>query len=99
MRSQANDSLETLAADPAGVWAAALGTGGVFVLLIVVVWQLAVTWRARMLAAREERYKQLAEQYAKLLEDSVELQRRTADELAETRRSVASMERMMREIE
>lgn len=94
-----NDSLMMTAADPAGVWAAALGTGGVFLLLIVVVWQIAATWRARMLAAREREYKDLATKYARLLEDNMEMQRRVLEELSETRQSVGSMERMMREIE
>ncbi|MBO8202662.1 hypothetical protein ACH4RA_33010 [Streptomyces smyrnaeus] len=87
------------AADAAGTWAAALGSGGVFVLMIVIVWQVAATWRARMLAAREQQYKSLAEKYAQLLEDNVELHRRTLDELTQARQSIASMEKMMREIE
>ncbi|WP_369204691.1 hypothetical protein [Streptomyces sp. PU-14G] len=96
-----NEYLTTAAppVDAAGVWAAALGTGGVFVLLIVVVWQLAATWRARMLAAREQQYKQLALKYAQLLEDNVELHRRSVEELTQARHSIASMEKMMREIE
>ncbi|SCK58414.1 hypothetical protein [Streptomyces sp. WMMB 322] len=88
------------ATDPAGVWAAAIGTGGVFVLLIVLVWQIAATWRARMLAAREEQYKELARKYAELLEDNVELHRRSIEELTAARRSVDALERkMMREVE
>lgn len=94
-----DEQLITVAADPASVWAAGLGTAGVFALLIVVVWQVAATWRARMLAAREERYKQLAEKYAHLLEDSVELHRRSTEELTQTRHSLVSMEKMMREVE
>ncbi|MGW7354440.1 hypothetical protein [Streptomyces sp. NPDC054784] len=88
-----------LADDPAGVWAAGLGTAGFFALLIVVVWQIAATWRARMLAAREEEYRKLAHRYAELLDDNVELHRRSIEELTEARKSIASMERMMREIE
>jgi type VI protein secretion system component VasK len=88
------------AADPAGVWAAAIGTAGVFVVLIVLVWQIAATWRARMLAAREEQYKELARKYAELLEDNVELHRRSIEELTTARRSIDSLERkMMREVE
>ncbi|MCK1798186.1 hypothetical protein MTQ01_19575 [Streptomyces sp. XM4193] len=94
-----NDSLVTAAADPAGVWAAALGTGGVFLLMIVLVWQIAATWRARMLAAREDEYRALARKYAQLLEDNQLMQNRLLEELGETRKSVSSMERMMREIE
>ncbi|EPH43538.1 hypothetical protein STRAU_3362 [Streptomyces aurantiacus JA 4570] len=89
-----------------GAWVGGIGAGGFFLLLIVIVWQLAATWRARMLAAREEQYKQLATKYAQLLEDNVELHRRSADEmrqtreeLAQTRLAVTSMEKMMREIE
>ncbi|WP_326688760.1 MULTISPECIES: hypothetical protein [unclassified Streptomyces] len=85
--------------DAAGVWAAALGTGGLFVLLIVIVWQLAATWRSRMLAAREQQYQRLAEKYAQLLEDNVELHRRSIEELTQARQSIASMEKMMREVE
>ena len=95
-----NEQLTTVAAaDMAGVWAAALGTAGVFVLMIVVVWQIAATWRARMLAAQERQYKELSEKYARLLEDNVELHRRSIEELSQARQSIASMEKMMREIE
>ncbi|MFC4495220.1 hypothetical protein ACFPA8_13870 [Streptomyces ovatisporus] len=87
-----SQQLIVLAADPAGVWAAAIGTGGVFVLLIVLVWQIAATWRARMLAAREEQYKQLTQKYAQLLEDNVELHRRNIDELAAARRAISAIE-------
>ena len=89
-----------------GALAGVVGAAGFFVLLIVIVWQVAATWRARMLAAREEQYKALATRYAQLLEDTVELQRRsveehrqTREELAQTRLSVSAMEKMMREIE
>ncbi|WP_181767776.1 hypothetical protein [Streptomyces albidus (ex Kaewkla and Franco 2022)] len=95
-----DQELVVAAADPAGVWAAALGTAGVFVLLIVLVWQIAATWRARMLAAREEQYKQLAHKYAQLLEDNVELHRRSIEELTAARQSIVSLEKkMMREVE
>ncbi|QHF98988.1 hypothetical protein DEH18_31995 [Streptomyces sp. NHF165] len=67
--------------------------------MIVIVWQLAATWRARMLAAREQQYKRLAEKYAQLLEDNVELHRRSIEELTQARKSITSMEKMMREIE
>lgn len=93
-------------ADALGVLVGAVGAAGLFSLLIVIVWQVAATWRARMLAAREQQYKELATKYAQLLEDTVELQRRTVeeqrqtlDELTQTRLSVNSMEKMMREIE
>nr|WP_226962035.1 MULTISPECIES: hypothetical protein [Streptomyces] len=67
--------------------------------MIVVVWQIAATWRARMLAGREDEYRRLAAKYAELLEDNTEILRRYTDELAETRRSIGSVERMMREVD
>lgn len=79
-------------------WAGAAGAGGTFLLLIVIVWQVAATWRARMVAAREDQYKRLAQKYAQLLEDNTELHRRTLDELSTARSSIASMEKMMREV-
>ncbi|MET9879616.1 hypothetical protein [Actinacidiphila glaucinigra] len=82
-----------------GDMAGVVGAGGVFLFLIVVVWQIAATWRARMLAAREDQYKRLAAKYAELLEDNVELHRRTLEELAQTRSSVTQMEKMMRSID
>lgn len=82
-----------------GGWAGVVGAGGVFLFLIVVAWQVAATWRARMVAAREEQYKQLAAKYAQLLEDNVELQRRSVEELTQARVAITSMEKMMREIE
>lgn len=103
-----NGQLVTLAdgGDAVGAWVGGVGAAGFFLLLIVIVWQVAATWRARMLAAREEQYKALAVKYAQLLEDNVELHRRSIDEmrqtreeLAQTRHSVGSMEKMMREIE
>lgn len=77
----------------------AVGAGGLFLLLIVVVWQVAATWRARMLAAREEQYKQLAHKYAQLLEDNVALHRRSMEELTEARRAIGSVEKSMRSVE
>ncbi|CAL9614495.1 hypothetical protein SUDANB21_05716 [Streptomyces sp. enrichment culture] len=77
----------------------ALAAGGAFLLLIVIVWQIAATWRARMLAAREDQYRELSQKYAQLLEDSVAIQQRAAEELGQTRKAVTSMERMMREID
>ncbi len=87
------------AEDTSWVWPAVMSLGGFFLLLIVVVWQIAATWRARMLARREEEYRRLAAKYAELLEDQTEILRRWTDDLTETRKSVASMERMMREID
>ena len=77
----------------------AVGAAGFFLLCIVIAWQIAATWRARSLAARDAAYRELAVKYAQLLEDSTELHRRNLEELTQTRVSLASMEKMMREIE
>lgn len=53
-------------AEEMGVLVGAVGAAGFFCLMIVIVWQVAATWRARMLAAREEQYKELATRYARL---------------------------------
>lgn len=94
-----NEETVYLAGDEVGAIVGAVGAAGFFALLIVVVWQIAATWRARMLAAREEQYRQMAVKYQQLLEDNLELHRRSIDELTEARRSITSMEKMMREIE
>ncbi|NDU71837.1 hypothetical protein GWI34_04230 [Actinomadura sp. DSM 109109] len=80
-------------------WVGIVGAAGVFLLLIVVVWQVAATARARMLAAREEQYRRLAAKYAELLQDNVELHRRTLEELEQARTAIVSMEKMMRSID
>ncbi|MGW0827528.1 hypothetical protein [Streptomyces sp. NPDC002845] len=77
----------------------AVGAAGVFLFLMVFVWQIAATWRARMVASREEQYRQMAVKYQALLEDNVEIQRRTVEELTQARIALTSMEKMMREIE
>jgi hypothetical protein len=94
------DHHTTLAEDElVGVVGAGFSIVGFFALMIVIVWQTAATWRARMLASREEEYKKLAAKYGELLEDNTEILRRYTDELAETRKAVTSIERMMREVE
>jgi polysaccharide pyruvyl transferase WcaK-like protein len=85
--------------DLIGLGAATLGTAGFFALLIVLVWQIAATWRARMLAFREDEYRKLAAKYAELLEDNTEIMRRYTEEMAQTRQSLAAVERMLREID
>ncbi|MGE3075285.1 MAG: hypothetical protein AB7N24_16130 [Dehalococcoidia bacterium] len=66
--------------------------------LVVVVWQLFSTYRARMSVARESAYRQLAD-------DSVRAQERVADrldravsELTDLRQRTAELERMLKEV-
>ncbi|MEV6107852.1 hypothetical protein AB0M28_24580 [Streptomyces sp. NPDC051940] len=94
-----NEQTVTLAGDEVGAIVGAVGALGFFSLMIVIVWQVASTWRAKMLAAREEQYKRMALKYQELLEDNIELHRRSLDELTDAKRALTSMEKMMREIE
>ena len=67
-------------------------------LLIVAIWQIASTWRARMSAAREESYRTLVEDAAAWQRQAtVALERMTA-ELAELRARTAEVERMLKEV-
>ncbi|AEV81920.1 hypothetical protein ACWT_0905 [Actinoplanes sp. SE50] len=75
-----------------------LAAAGIFVVLIVIVWQLAATWRARLATAREAQYRELAERCAQLLAENAELQKRTVAELTHVREATAAMEKMMREV-
>jgi hypothetical protein len=66
--------------------------------VVVVIWQSMVTYRARMSIARESAYRQLAD-------DSVRAQERTADrldravsELTDLRQRTAELERMLKEV-
>jgi hypothetical protein len=83
-------------------WAQAIFIIGIFTAILaaatIVVWQLLVTWRSRMSIAREEAYRKLAEQV-------VEAQAKTADsletataDLADLRRRMAEVERMLKEV-
>ncbi|MBO3736486.1 hypothetical protein J5X75_03010 [Actinoplanes sp. NEAU-H7] len=79
-------------------WVGVLAAAGIFAVLIVIVWQVAATWRARLAAAREKQYQELAEKCARLLEENAELQRRTVAELLQVREATSAMEKMMREV-
>jgi hypothetical protein len=46
-----------------------IGAAGIFVLLTVIVWQFAATWRARSVLARETEYRALVESVNRQLGD------------------------------
>ncbi|WP_433211944.1 hypothetical protein ACQP25_24160 [Microtetraspora malaysiensis] len=54
-------------------WQEVIGTIGVFVLItaviVTVIWQFAISWRAKAQLAREAEYKQIAESVAASQED------------------------------
>jgi hypothetical protein len=77
--------------------AAAMTFTGVIVVVVIV--QLAATWRARASAAREEAYRRLAE-------ESTQAQQRTAQQLAQVLAELAALQertsqlqRVLKEVE
>lgn len=62
------------------------------IVIVVVIWQWFATRRANAVIAREEAYQRLAEQ-------SAAAQKRIAEEIGEVRARVASVEKMLREVE
>lgn len=66
---------------------------------IIVVWQAFVTWRSRMSIAREEAYRNLAEQVAQAQGKTAEcLEKATAD-LSDLRQRMAEVERVLKEVD
>ena len=69
-----------------------------FAAIIVVVWQLAATRRARMSVAREEAYRKLAEEVVAAQRQASQALEQTAAELAELRARTAEVERVLKEV-
>jgi hypothetical protein len=63
----------------------------VFLVPIVLLIQIGATWRARLIAAREEAYQKLAQEAA-------DAQQRTGAELAALRQKLDELERFLREV-
>lgn len=77
-----------------------LAVAGIILVLVLVITQVAATWRARIVAQRDdEHYRDLNHRYAELFLEHEELRERLASELTGVSRSVTSMERMMRQLE
>jgi hypothetical protein len=84
-------------------WTEVVGTIGVFALVISVVtvgmWQLAATWRARVVLARESEYRTLADR-STLVQESTERQlAELGGRLAEVQTRLQSVERVLKEVE
>jgi hypothetical protein len=60
-------------------------------IVIVLIWQLAATYRAKASLAREEAYRRLADQ-------AVSAQAETAAALAEIRPKIAAIEQLLRQV-
>jgi hypothetical protein len=84
-------------------WSQVVGTIGVFALVISVVivgiWQLAATLRARATLAREREYRTLADRSA-LVQESTERQlAEIGGRLAEMQTRLQSVERVLKDVE
>ncbi|GGN55257.1 hypothetical protein GCM10010112_05830 [Actinoplanes lobatus] len=76
-----------------------LAVVGIVLVLVLIITQVAATWRARIVAQRDDdHYRELSQRYAELVLEHDELRRRVAGELTGVRESVVSMEQMMREL-
>ena len=83
-------------------WAEAVFVLGSFLAImaavIVIAWQAFVTWRSRMSIAREEAYRNLAEQVTQAQGKTADcLEKATAD-LADLRQRMAEVERILKEV-
>jgi type VI protein secretion system component VasK len=65
---------------------------------IIVVWQAFATWRSRMSIAREEAYRKLAEEVAESQTKTAESMETATADLADLRRRMAEVERMLKEV-
>ncbi|MBQ0984635.1 hypothetical protein KBZ10_08920 [Streptomyces sp. F63] len=84
-------------------WQEVIGAVGIFgmviVIVTIVVWNMAATWRARAILARDYEYRTLAEKSTRS-QDAIEQKLTEIDEhLADLRTRVQSVERVLKEIE
>jgi len=70
----------------------------VFAFLIVAVWQLAISWRARVSAAREEAYRKMAEEVLAAQQETARALEQMTAELAGLRERTTEVERMLKEV-
>src|SRR5690606_7710570 len=78
-----------------GVMVLTLGT----IVAVTIIIQLAATWRARMSAAREENYRQLAERATAALAENTKSRKQVERELADIRAKLASIDHVLRQVE
>ena len=71
---------------------------GSMIIAIVIIWQIFATARARMSVAREEAYKALAEETVQLQRKSADWMEQAGSDLANMQKRMAEMERMLKEV-
>ena len=75
------------------------GIAMVTIIVVVVVWQVFLSWRAKMSIAREEAYRQLAEAGGESQRSILEQQHRLSDDLASVNQRLANIERILQQVE
>ena len=75
------------------------GIAMVTIIVVVVVWQVFLSWRAKMSIAREEAYRQLAEAGGESQRSILEQQHRISDDLASVSQRLANIERILQQVE
>jgi len=81
---------------------AAVAVAGITFITVVTVaaaWQIFATWRARMLAGREDAYRKLAEEATAAQRQTAEQLTTAVQELTHLRRQTHELERMLKEVE
>ncbi|MEX2430750.1 MAG: hypothetical protein WD645_02390 [Dehalococcoidia bacterium] len=71
---------------------------GGMIVVMVVIWQVFATARAKMSVAREEAYQKLAEQATQEQARLADWMEKAGSDLADLRRRLAEMERMLKEV-
>jgi hypothetical protein len=66
---------------------------------IIVVWQAFVTWRSRMSIAREEAYRNLAEQVTQAQSKTSECLEKASADLSDLRQRMSEVERILKEVD
>lgn len=82
-----------------GALIAVAGIAMITAIIVVGVWQIFASWRARVSVAREDAYRKLAEQSVTTQEQILEEQKRVANHLTDVRTRVENIERILREVE
>lgn len=68
------------------------------IIIVTVIIQLSATWRAKSRLAREDEYRKLAEQATAASASAAAAGLRLADDVAEIKTRIASIEKLLREV-
>lgn len=80
-------------------WQEIVGVIGVFALIIVIIWQLAATWRAKAQLSREKEYRTIADRSVLVQEGTERQLVEISGRLTEMQSRLKSLERVLKEVE